>query len=167
MKIADLLLADYDVEARSTHTTLERIPLELAEYKPHEKSMPMGRLAMHVATLPRFATAILTKEKMDLAQEKFPPLVFESTQATVRAFEQASSELRDTLAGKPDEELQRPWSLSFGEKKIVEAPRLLLFRTMFLNHQVHHRAQLGVYLRLNDLPVPATYGPSADDRMGF
>src|SRR6202034_4533931 len=95
MTIAETLLQDYDVEAKNTRTTLERIPAHLADFKPHEKSMPMGRLTMHVATLPRFATAILSVERMDLATEKFPPNTFESTEATVRTFDQASSELRE------------------------------------------------------------------------
>ncbi len=167
MTIAEILLQDYDVEVKNTRTTLERVPAKLAEFKPHEKSMPMGRLAMHVATLPRFASAILTVERMDLATEKFPPNTFESTEAVVRTFEQASSELRDTLARQSDADLEYKWTMVFGDKPIVDAPRSLLFRTMYLNHQIHHRAQLGVYLRLNDLPVPALYGPSADDRMGF
>jgi uncharacterized damage-inducible protein DinB len=167
MTIAEILLQDYDTEVKSTRTTLERVPVNLADFKPHEKSMPMGRLAMHVATLPRFASAILSVKRMDLATEKFPPNTFESTEATVRTFEQASSELRDTLARQSDADLEYKWTMVFGDKPIANAPRSLLFRTMYLNHQIHHRAQLGVYLRLNNLPVPALYGPSADDRMGF
>jgi uncharacterized damage-inducible protein DinB len=152
MTIAEILLQDYDVEAKNTRTTLERIPTHLAEFKPHEKSMPMP---------------MLTVEKMDLSKQKFPQLIFESTEATVRAFDETSSELRDTLLQQPDAELERNWTMVFGDKTIADGPRLQLFRTMFLNHQIHHRAQLGVYLRLNNLPVPALYGPSADDRMGF
>src|ERR1700677_4723587 len=167
MTIAQTLLQDYDVEAKNTRTTLERIPAHLAEFKPHEKSMPMGRLTMHVATLPRFANAILTLEKMDLTNEKFPPLIFESPEAAVRTFDQLSSELRDKLIRQSDADLEQNWTMSFGDKIIADAPRSLLFRTMFFNHQIHHRAQLGVYLRLNNLPVPPLYGPSADDRMGF
>ncbi len=167
MTIAEILVQDYDVEAKNTRTTLERIPVHLAEFKPHEKSMPMGRLTMHVATLPRFATAMLRADKMDLSKEKFPPLVFESTEGAVGSFDQLSSELRDLLLQQPDAALERNWMMVFGDKTIADAPRSLLFRTMFLNHQIHHRAQLGVYLRLNNLPVPPLYGPSADDRMGF
>jgi uncharacterized damage-inducible protein DinB len=152
MTIAEILLQDYDVEAKNTRTTLERIPTHLAEFKSHEKSMPMP---------------MLTVEKMDLSKQKFPQLIFESTEATVRAFDETSSELRDTLLQQPDAELERNWTMVFGDKTIADGPRLQLFRTMFLNHQIHHRAQLGVYLRLNNLPVPALYGPSADDRMGF
>jgi uncharacterized damage-inducible protein DinB len=129
--------------------------------------MPMGRLAMHVATLPNFATAILRVEKMDLTTRKSPPMIFESTEAAVSTFDHASSELRDTLKRQSDADLERNWTTVFGEKTIADAPRSLLFRTMFLHHQIHHRAQLGVYLRLNNLPVPPLYGPSADDRMGF
>lgn len=167
MTIAEILLQDYDVEAKNTRTTLERIPAHLADFKPHEKSMSMGRLAMHVATLPNLATSILKVDKMDLAKEKFPSNIFESTEGALRAFEQASSELRDTLKRQSDADLTRHWTMVFGDKPIADAPRSLLFRTMYLNHQIHHRAQLGVYLRLNNLPVPPLYGPSADDRMGF
>jgi uncharacterized damage-inducible protein DinB len=167
MTIAEILLQDYDVEAKNTRTTLERIPSHLADFKPHEKSMPMGRLAMHVATLPMFAETILTVDRLDLAKEKFPPLIFESSEAAVATFEKASSQLRDVLMRQSDADLARNWTMVYGDKTIADAPRLELFRTMFLNHQIHHRAQLGVYLRLNDLPVPALYGPSADDKMGF
>jgi uncharacterized damage-inducible protein DinB len=167
MTIAEILLQDYDVEAKSTRTTLERVPGHLADFKPHEKSMPMGKLAMHLATLPRFGTTILTVDRMDVAQEKFPPNIFESSEAALRTFEQASSELRDTLKGRSNADLERKWTMVFGDRVIADAPRSLLFRTLFFNHQIHHRAQLGVYLRLNNLPVPALYGPSADDRMGF
>lgn len=167
MTIAEILLQDYNAEAKNTRKTLERIPAHLAQFKPHEKSMPMGKLAMHVATLPRFATSILTGERMDLGKEKFPPETFESAEAAVGTFEQASDELRQTLMGRSDADLERKWTMVFGDKVVVDAPRSLLFRTMYLNHLIHHRAQLGVYLRLNDLPVPGLYGPSADDRMGF
>lgn len=167
MKIADTLLLDYDAEAKSTRTTLERIPTSLIDFKPHEKSMPMGRLAKHVATLPAFGTSILSLDNMDLANEKFPPLVFESTESTLQAFDEASAKLRETLKQTSDADLERDWSMVWGDKPIAKGPRALLFRTMFFNHLIHHRAQLGVYLRLNNLPVPGLYGPSADDKMGF
>lgn len=122
---------------------------------------------MHVATLPKFGTSMLSMDRMDLAKEKFPPMVFESGEAAVRAFDQAAAELRETLMRQNDAALEANWSLVFGETPIVEGPRVVLYRTMYLNHLVHHRAQLGVYLRLNNLPVPALYGPSADDKMGF
>jgi uncharacterized damage-inducible protein DinB len=167
MTIAELLLQDYDIEAKNTRTTLQRIPAALADYQPHEKSMKMGRLAMHVATLPLFGKMIVSADVTDLSKESFPPLVFTTTENALETLDQASSDLRTTLLTQPDDHLQSHWKLEFRGKTIADAPRSLLFRTMFLNHQIHHRAQLGVYLRLNELPVPATYGPSADDTMGF
>jgi uncharacterized damage-inducible protein DinB len=167
LKIAELLLQDYDVEAKGIRKTLERVPPSLADYKPHEKSMAMGRLAMHVATLPWLGRMVVTSEDTDFNQLTFPNLVFTTTEAAVEAFDKASADLRSELEHQSDEHLQSNWKITFGGKPVANAPRYLLFRTMFLNHEVHHRAQLGVYLRLNHLPVPALYGPSADDRMGF
>jgi uncharacterized damage-inducible protein DinB len=167
MKIAELLLQDYDVEAKGIRCTLERVPPSLAEFKPHDKSMAMGRLAMHVATLPRLGKMVVSAPDMDFTNFQFPSLVFTTTEAALEAFDTLSADLRTTLEGQSDEHLQSHWKLTFGERPVADAPRSLLFRTMFLNHEVHHRAQLGVYLRLNHLPVPALYGPSADDRLGF
>ena len=167
MTIAELLLQDYDIEARNTRTTLARIPGALADYKPHQKSMAMGRLAMHVATLPAFGKLIVTADVTDLSKESFPALVFTSTEDALETFDQVSSALRAALLAQSDDHLQGHWKLEFGGKTLADATRSLMFRTMFLNHQIHHRAQLGVYLRLNDLPVPPLYGPSADDKMGF
>ena len=167
MKIAELLLQDYDVEAKGVRCTLERVPPSLADYKPHDKSMAMGRLAMHVATLPWLGKMVVTSEDTDFKKLTFPNLVFTTTEAAVEAFDKLSAELRSELQAKSDEHLQSHWRFTFDGKPVADAPRTLLFRTMFLNHEIHHRAQLGVYLRLNQLPVPALYGPSADDRMGF
>lgn len=167
MTIAEVLLQDFDVEMQNTRTTLERIPVDKANYKPHEKSMPWGRLAAHVATLCNFGTSILTTDLVDMAVTKFPALVFESREKLLGDFEAAASEARRHLNDATDERLQQKWKLAWGETVIADAPRSLLYRTMFFNHLIHHRAQLGVYLRLNDIPVPPLYGPSADDKMGF
>ena len=167
MTISEILLQDFDVEMKGIRTTLERIPENNPDFKCHDKSMPMGRLAVHVATLPRFATTILTTDSMDLAAEKFPSMVFESREKLLADFDALAAEARTALANSSDEHLQKNWKMSWGDKVIADAPRSLLYRTMFFNHVIHHRAQLGVYLRLNDQPVPPLYGPSADDRMGF
>ncbi len=168
MTIAETLLQDYDVEAKNTRTTLERIPAHLADFKPHEKSMPMGRLAMHVATLPQLCDRHPHARENGSGQGEISAN-WSSNPLRLRCatFDQVSSELRDTLMRQSDADLERNWTMVFGDKIIADAPRSLLFRTMYFNHQIHHRAQLGVYLRLNNLPVPALYGPSADDRMGF
>ncbi len=163
MTIAEILLLDYEPEIQNTRRILERIP-DNAQWKPHEKSMPMGRLAVHVSRLPDFATTILTTDDLNLANHKFPPMVFESTEKLLADLEQTSTEARHALQSATDEHLQANWKLSWGEKVIANGPRAVLYRTMFLNHLVHHRAQLTVYLRLNEVPVPGLYGPSADEQ---
>jgi uncharacterized damage-inducible protein DinB len=167
MTIAEILLQDFDVEMRNTRTTLERIPENKPDFKPHDKSMPCGRLSVHVATLPRFGTALLTTDHLDLAATQWPSLVFESRDKLLADFDTLAAEARGHLASASDDYLQKNWKMTWGEKVITDHPRSVLYRTMFFNHLIHHRAQLGVYLRLNDLPVPPLYGPSADDTMGF
>jgi uncharacterized damage-inducible protein DinB len=167
MTISEILLQDFDTEMKGTRTTLERIPEANPEFKCHDKSMPMGRLAVHVATLPKFGSTILTTEVMDLATHKFPTMVFESREKLLADFDALAAEARGHLASATDEDLKKHWKLSWGDKTFADLPRSLAYRNMFFNHLIHHRAQLGVYLRLNDVPVPPLYGPSADDTMGF
>ena len=167
MTIAEILLQDFDQEMRGTRTTLERVPEGNPDFRCHDKSMAMGRLAMHVATLPRLGSTILTTDSLDLATSKWPPLVFESREKLLAQFDTLAAEARANLASASDEHLQKHWKFTFGDKLIADVPRSAAYRSMFFNHLIHHRAQLGVYLRLNDVPVPALYGPSADDSMGF
>jgi uncharacterized damage-inducible protein DinB len=129
--------------------------------------MACGRLAVHLAFLPRFATNMLTTDELDLATAKWPDMVFVSREKLLSDFDTLSAEARGHLAASSDEHLQKHWKMTWGPKVIADAPRSVLYRTMFFNHAIHHRAQLGVYLRLNNQPVPALYGPSADDTMGF
>ncbi len=163
MTIAEVLLADFDVEIASTRRTLERIPESDPQWKAHEKSMPMGRLAVHVARLPQFCTRILTTPEIDMDKEKWPDLAFESTARLLSELESSAAEAKGHLAASSDDDLKKLWKLSFKGKVLAEGPRMLLYRTMFLNHLIHHRAQLGVYLRLLNVPVPGLYGPSADE----
>lgn len=169
MTIAEILMQDFDHEITSTRTTLERIPEEKPDYKPHEKSMAMGKLAMHVATMPLFGKYILTTPGMDLADSKLPhpDLTYTTREHLLKSFDESAAAAREALAASSDEDLRANWRFSFGDKVISNMPRSATYRGMFFNHMIHHRAQLGVYLRLNDVPVPATYGPSADDKMGF
>ena len=147
--------------------TLERIPETDPQWKPDAKSMPIGRLAVHVATLPDFFMNIMSGPEMDMATRKFPDMTFVSTARLLAEHERASSAARATLAAASDADLQENWKLRFGEKVFLDAARMLLYRTMFLNHVVHHRAQLGVYMRLLGIPVPGLYGPSADEPMSL
>ena len=114
---------------------------------------------MHVATFPRFGTTILTTTRLDLATSKWPTLVFESREKLLAHFDTLAAEARAALASSSDEHLQKHWKFSFGDKLIADMPRSVIYRSMFFNHLIHHRAQLGVYLRLNDCPGPAALRP--------
>lgn len=167
MPISELLLPEFDEEMKKTRTTLERVPADKKEFAPHPKSMPLGKLAPHVAQLAGFGLTILTTPELDFSKGSIKPLPFESSAQLVQAFEEGAAKVRTALQATPDTAWKENWKLSFQGKTIFEGQRFLAYREMFLNHMVHHRAQLGVYLRLNEKPVPATYGPSADDTMGF
>jgi uncharacterized damage-inducible protein DinB len=164
--ISDLLMSEFDDEARKTRATLERVPMK-ADFAPHPKSMPLGKLAQHVAELADFGLTILTTPELDFSGLNRPPFSFDSAEQLVKVFDEGAEKIRAALKNTPDEAWAQDWKLSFQGMPVFSGSRFLAYRQMFLNHLVHHRAQLGVYLRLNDKPLPAIYGPSADDRMGF
>jgi uncharacterized damage-inducible protein DinB len=167
MSINEFLLPELDEESKKTRTTLERVPADKKDFAPHPKSMPLGKLAAHVAQLADFGLIILTTPELDFSTGSIKSLVFESPGQLVKAFDEGAAKVRAALKAGSDGSFKENWKLSFQGKTIFEGSRFLAYRQMFLNHLVHHRAQLGVYLRLNEKPVPATYGPSADDKMGF
>jgi len=167
MPINELLLTELDEEIKKTRTMLERVPENKKDFAPHAKSMPLNKLAPHVAQLAGFGLTILTTPELDFAKSNIKPLPFESAAQLVSAFDEGAAQVRAALKNTPDEAWTQNWKLSFQDKPIFNGSRFLAYRQMFLNHLVHHRAQLGVYLRMNEKPVPATYGPSADDTMGF
>jgi uncharacterized damage-inducible protein DinB len=166
MTIAEQLLQDFDAEISNTRRTLERVPEGKNTWKCHEKSMELGKLAMHCATLPLFGSYIIQDDGMDMAQPKRPrtALEFTTREAALKQLDESAKACREALAGASDEALSAPWKFSFGDQLISNMPRSTTFRMMFFNHMIHHTAQLGVYLRLNDIPVPALYGPSADEQ---
>jgi uncharacterized damage-inducible protein DinB len=167
MPFSELLLPELDEEIKKTRTMLERVPADKKDFAPHPKSMPLGKLAPHVAQLAGFGLTILTTPELDFSKTSTPRLPFESAAQLVQALDEGAAKVRAALQATPDSAWKENWKLSFQGKTIFEGQRFLAYREMFLNHLVHHRAQLGVYLRLNETPVPATYGPSADDKMGF
>ncbi len=167
MPINELLLTEFDEEIKKTRTMLERVPEDKKDFAPHPKSMPLGKLAPHVAQLAGFGVTVLTTPELDFSTASIARVPFESAEQLVKAFDAGAAQARTALKNTPDEAWTQPWKLSFGGKPIFSGSRFLAYRQMFLNHLVHHRAQLGVYLRLNEKPVPSTYGPSADDTMGF
>jgi uncharacterized damage-inducible protein DinB len=166
MPIKDALLPEFDHEMASTRKTLERVPEDKFGWKPHEKSMTMGRLAGHVAELPGWTVQTLKQDSLDIAPISGPP--FQPKIATSRAdllafFDKSVADGRAALASTSDEEMMKPWSLLAGGKTMMTMPKVAVLRTFVLSHGIHHRAQLGVYLRLNDVAVPSVYGPSADE----
>jgi uncharacterized damage-inducible protein DinB len=163
MTINELLLSEFDEEVKKTRRTLERVPAGKGDFVPHPKSTRLGRLAPHVAELAGFGVTVLTELSLDFSQRSYTPLPFESAAQLVRVFDEGSAKVRRALAGMSEQAWTEPWQLSLQGKTLFKGTRFLAYRQMFLNHLVHHRAQLGVYLRLNDEPVPATYGPSADE----
>ena len=167
MAINDLLLTEFDEEVKKTRTMLERVPADRGDFAPHPKSMTLARLAPHVAELSGFGLSVLTQPGVDFSQGSYKPTPFESPAQLVRVLDEGAEKVRAALSGMSDEAWSEPWKLSFQGKTLFEGTRFMAYRQMFLNHIVHHRAQLGVYLRLNDTPLPRTYGPSADDTMGF
>lgn len=167
MSISELLLLEFDAEMKNTRTTLQRVPADKKDFAPHSKSMPLGKLAPHVAQLPSFGLTVLTTPELDFSKGSFTPLQFESPEQLVKALDEGAAKVRTALQNTGDEAWNENWKLSFQGHSIFNGSRFLAYREMFLNHLVHHRAQLGVYLRLNGKPVPAIYGPSADDTMGF
>jgi uncharacterized damage-inducible protein DinB len=167
MSMNDLFLSEFDEEIKKTRVALERVPADKKDFVPHAKSMPMGKLAAHVAQLAGFGYTILTTPELDFSKGSQKQLVFESAAQLVQALDEEAAKARTALQNTTEQAWMEGWNLSFQGKPIFGGTRFLAYREMFLNHLVHHRAQLGVYLRLNDVPVPATFGPSADDRMGF
>ncbi len=163
MTIREALLSEFDQEMANTRRTLERVPADKGDYRPHEKSMPLGRLASHVAELTGFGLTVLTTPQLDFSEGSYKPLPFGSAEQLVKVLEGEAPKVRAALASATDETWQQNWKLSYKGKTIFEGTRFAAYRAMFLNHVVHHRAQLGVYLRLNGVPVPGTYGPSADE----
>jgi len=166
MALRDTLLPEFDHEMATTRKTLERVPEGKPDWRPHEKSMTMGRLAGHVAELPTFAVAAIQTDSFDLNPPGGAPrqnLVMTSRQQLLNAFDQNVAAARAAIAGASDEHLMKTWTLQFGGKTVFAMPRVAALRNLMMNHLIHHRGQLSVYLRLNNAPVPSIYGPSADE----
>jgi uncharacterized damage-inducible protein DinB len=162
MTIAEVLLLDLDIETDRTRKIFAVVPEDKAAWKPHEKSMPLGQLAKHIAQLPHLGALFLTTESLESSGGP-KPFLFVSKEDLFSSLEASTANVRSALTAADDNYLMQDWAFKIGEKILYAAPRAQLYRTMFLNHFVHHRAQLGVYLRLLDIPVPGLYGPSADN----
>ncbi len=165
MPISQMLLPEFDHEMANTRKVLERFPEGKNSYKPHEKSMELGRLAGHVAQLPEWATMTLTTESLNFEPSQYKPFIPSSRQELLDMFDQSVAAARQQIAAASDESLGKTWTLSMAGNPVMSLPRAAVLRGMVMNHIIHHRAQLGVYLRLNNIAVPGVYGPSADEPM--
>ena len=165
MPIAQMLVPEFDHEMATTRTLLERVPEDAAEWKPHPKSMSMGHLASHIASMPRWTSAIVQQKEVDFASPTaadFATPPFKSTRQLVEAFDRNIQEARTVIAAASDGELAIPWALRNGGHTIFSLPRAGVLRSFIMSHIIHHRGQLSVYLRLRDVPLPSIYGPTAD-----
>ena len=162
MKISDALLPEFDHEMATARKVIERVPEDKFGYKPHDKSMTMGRLASHIAELPTWAVSGITMDSIDLAGG-FKPFEPRSSAELLEVFDKNVVGARSAIAGASDETFMSSWSLKNGDKTLMTMPKIAVVRTFVVNHVIHHRGQLSVYLRLNNVPVPSIYGPSADE----
>jgi uncharacterized damage-inducible protein DinB len=163
MPIKEFLIREFDHEMANTRKTLERVPADKWDWKPHQKSGTVGWLSGHIATLPGYGTTILRRPSLDIAGANFPRV--ETHAQLIDTFDRASEDTRKALADLNEEQLGHNWTLTNNGQTIFAMPRYDALRAMCFNHIVHHRAQLTVYLRQLNVPVPALYGPSADEAL--
>jgi uncharacterized damage-inducible protein DinB len=167
MKISETVLPEFDQEMASTRKVLERVPAAKFSWKPHPKSSEFGALAAHIANMPDWAGLTMQSDSFDYAPPGAPPYQtpkYTSTEDLLAAFDKSVAQGRSAIAAADDSKFLAPWTLMAGGQTIMTMPRIAVIRTFVMNHTIHHRAQLGVYLRLNDIPVPGLYGPSADEQ---
>ena len=166
MTISQMFLPEFDEEMKNTRKVLERIPDGKFDYKPHAKSMPLGHLAGHIAEFPSWAKSTLEVETLTIPPD-FKPWAPKSRQEVLDRFDKHLAEARPVLERATDEDFAKIWTLIYQGNAVITMPRLAVLRSVVMNHLIHHRAQLGVYLRLNDIAVPGMYGPSADEMVSM
>ena len=162
MAIKDALLPEFDHEMATARKVIERVPADKFGYKPHEKSMTMGRLASHIAEMPTWAVTGITVDSLDLAGG-YAPFEPATSAELLTAFDKNVAGACSAIAGASDETFMKNWSLKRGDVTLMTMPKIAVVRSFVLNHVIHHRGQLSVYLRLNNISVPSIYGPSADE----
>jgi len=166
MSISQSMLPEFDMEIANTRKTLERVPEGNPDFRPHPKSMAMGRLAGHLVEIPMWALMTLGRDEIDINPQSATPYaayVMGSREAALDKFDEDVKQARALLAGTSDEAMMETWTLKNAGQTVMAMPRVAVMRSFVMNHMVHHRAQLGVYLRMNNVAVPSIYGPSADE----
>ena len=161
MAFADTFLPEFDHEMKTTRSLLERVPFDNAGWKPHAKSTGLGDLASHIANLAGFGDMIVNTDERNFGGGERPK-VYDNTADLLAAFDANVARSRDAIAGLRDDRLGTSWTLRAGDHVIFTLPRAAVLRSMLMNHMIHHRGQLSVYLRLNNVPLPSIYGPTAD-----
>jgi uncharacterized damage-inducible protein DinB len=163
MAIINSFLAELDQEARATQKVLERVPAEQFSWQPHAKSSTLGKLAWHIATVPKGVQIMVRDGVLDVTKPRPQPPLPDHTAAIVEEYQRNLAETRTFLASLTDEQLHEPFTMMAGERTLLTMPKIAVVRTILMNHTYHHRGQLTVYLRMLDVPVPAVYGNSADE----
>jgi len=166
MMISQSMLPEFDQEMANLRKTLERVPEGKPDFRPHAKSMTLCQLAGHLAEIPTWATMTNAYDEFDVSPAngpKYEPYLMTSRAELLAKFDADLKQARESLAATTDERMMATWTLKNAGETVLAMPRVAVFRSFVMNHMVHHRAQLGVYLRMNDVPVPGLYGPSADE----
>ena len=161
--IASALVAELEHEARVTRTVLERVPADKFDWKPHDKSMAFGALAAHIAEMVGWTQGIMEHPDLDFAKMDYKPFEAKTNEELLEFFDKNAGEAIETLKNSSDERFMETWTMKNGEKTYFTLPKIAVMRSFVISHIIHHRGQLSVYLRLNDIPVPSIYGPSADE----
>lgn len=166
MSIVSVLLPEFDHEMATTRRVLERVPAHAFDWKPHEKSMSLGELCAHLANIPAWCSAVLELEGVDLSidGDRYRSTFPQSPEGLIKDFEGKLAAARAKLVQQTDPELKARWTLKNGGHEVFTLPRITAIRSFILNHSIHHRGQLTVYLRLNNVALPPVYGPTADEQ---
>jgi uncharacterized damage-inducible protein DinB len=167
MAMNEPLMMELQHEAESTRKMLERLPKEKLTWKPHEKSMSLGRLAMHLAEIPGWVNATLLADELDFSKMDYKMTEATSSEEVVKIFDEKLASALDVLKNTEDTTMMNMWTMRDGETIYFTMPKIAVLRSFVYSHLIHHRGQMSVYLRLLDVPVPGSYGPSADDSGGM
>ena len=163
-KLAQQLVAELTHEAKATRALLQVVPMDKLDYKPHPKSMTLGRLAVHVAEISGWVKETILLDELDFAKMDFKPFEPKTNDELLAFFDKLIKTAQDILNNATDDDFEKPWTMRTGDQIYFTMPKGIVARTWCFNHMVHHRAQLGVYLRLLDVAIPSTYGPTADSK---
>lgn len=159
------VLAEFDLEMAATRRLLERLPEGAFDWRPHPRSFDLGGLATHLAQIPHWGTSILTRDEHDLATSAGRAKRLDGVAAVLETFDRHVDEVRNTLVSMTEGQLLQPWTLRRGTHVVLSIPKIGALRSFVVHHTVHHRGQLTVYLRMQDVPLPPLYGPTADESM--